>query len=203
MTKPSSKSSAVAALVLLATVARPQYSSALVPATGRVRSNVATIRTGRLWSANSEYPDYYDVLSSRTTHASMTSLETMDEVVPFGLEEDFHYHNNVNNREEEDESFDLQAQQEEDQRNRWKIQLTNSVLQILHNSFKNVEATANELLDEDPVTAFAVFVGAGLVAAYVLGLFILDGCMESWNPVQNGMVPYWDEEVLVMIKKVH
>jgi hypothetical protein len=89
------------------------------------------------------------------------------------------------------------------QENRVLIETTNSVLRAMHNSFQNVEEIANTLLKEQPMVALGIFVSAGLVAAYLLGFLILDGCIESWNPNQNGAIPYWDDEILVMTRKLH
>jgi hypothetical protein len=135
----------------------------------------------QLGSANSEYPDYDDF---ELDYKYYTDMQVMADDYDY----DFHA------------SSESESESEED---RWKIQVTNHVLRTLHYSFKNVEGTANGLLEENPLIAFAIFAGAGLVAAYLLGLLILDGCMESWNPIQNGVVPYWDEEILVMVRKIH
>jgi hypothetical protein len=130
----------------------------------------------QLGSTNSEYPDYDD----------------------FELDCKYNYYNDMQVMEDD---YDFHPSEREE--DRWKIQVTNTVLRTLHYSFKNVESAANGLLEEDPLIAFAIFAGAGLLAAYLLGLIILDGCMESWNPIQNGFVPYWDEEILVMVRKIH
>jgi hypothetical protein len=139
----------------------------------------------RLSSTNSEYPDYDD------------------------FEFDYHkYYNNDMQQQvamEDDNDYDsfFSSSETTSDEDRRKIQLTNQVLRALHYSFKNVENMANGLLEKDPLSALIIFVGAGLMAAYLLGLVILDGCMESWNPIQNGFVPYWDEEILVMVRKIH
>ena len=130
----------------------------------------------KLRSTNSEYPDYVD------------------------FELDYKYYTELRVLEDDFDFMGLSGKEEED---RWKIQLTNNVLGALHYSFKNVENNANGLLEENPLVAFTIFAGAGLVTAYVLGLFILVGCMESWNPIQNGFVPYWDEEIHVMVRRIH
>ena len=89
------------------------------------------------------------------------------------------------------------------QENRQLIETTNTVLKAAHGSFKHVEGMANYLLQENPVVAFGIFVSAGLFVAYGMGFFMLDGDMESINPAANGAVPYWDEEILVMTRKIH
>ena len=89
------------------------------------------------------------------------------------------------------------------QENRQLIQTTNSFLKAMHSSFQNVEGMANYLLQENPLVAISIFVTSGLVAAYALGFVLMDGDMESLNPAANGAIPYWDEEILVMTRKIH
>jgi len=76
----------------------------------------------------------------------------------------------------------------------------NRFLKACRSSFKNVEGMTDNLLTQQPVLAAAMFVGAGLAAAYVSGFFFLEGYIDSWNPVENDQVPYWNEELSDVIE---
>ena len=78
----------------------------------------------------------------------------------------------------------------------------NSFLRASQDSFQNVEAMTNSLLNRQPLLALAIFVGAGALVAYLSGLVFLGGYIETWNPVENDSIPYWDEEILVITRKV-
>jgi len=80
--------------------------------------------------------------------------------------------------------------QEHEQRRQDTI---NSFLRASRDSFKNVEKATDFLLNQQPILAFAIFIGAGLMVAYISGFFILGGYIESINPAENDLVPYWDE----------
>lgn len=78
----------------------------------------------------------------------------------------------------------------------------NSFLRASQRSFQNVESMTNRLLNRQPLVALALFVGAGALVAYLSGLVFLGGYIENWNPAENDAVPYWDEEILIITKKV-
>ena len=105
---------------------------------------------------------------------------------------------------EDDDDYGYDADDYEPlQEHRQLIETTNSVLKTAHRSFQHVETMANHLLQDNPLAALGIFVVAGLLTAYGLGFVLLDGDLESLNPAANGAVPYWDEEILVMTRKIH
>lgn len=69
-----------------------------------------------------------------------------------------------------------------------------ALFQGLMPSFKNVERLTEYLLNNQPLVATAVFLLAGLVTAYALGLVFLDGYISSLNPADNGGVPYFSPD---------
>ena len=69
------------------------------------------------------------------------------------------------------------------------------------NSFKYIEKTTYSLLTEKPMMALAIFAATGLVAAYLSGFFFLEGYIEDWNPIENDMVPYWDDAEIHTIER--
>ena len=81
-------------------------------------------------------------------------------------------------------------------------ELVNSFLKASRSSFKNVETSTNQLLNAQPLVALSIFVGMGVLVAYILGFFFLGGYIETWNPVENDAIPYWDDEVLVITRVV-
>ncbi len=78
----------------------------------------------------------------------------------------------------------------------------NHVLRASQKSFKHVESGTNRLLNRQPLVALAIFVGAGAMVAYMMGMIFLGGYIETWNPAENDVVPYWDDPVLVIERKV-
>lgn len=136
-------------------------------------------------------------------HPSLTDSKQTHLFVNNPIDEDYDYDLEYAYRGDEYASYEPYDDREPLQDNRMLIDVTNGVLQTASSSFKNVEGMANGLLKEQPVTALAIFVGAGVVTAYLTGLVILDGSIESLNPSQNGAIPYWDEEILVMTKTIH
>lgn len=78
----------------------------------------------------------------------------------------------------------------------------NNFLRASQRSFQNVESMTNRLLNRQPLVALALFVGAGALVAYLSGLVFLGGYIENWNPAENDAVPYWDEEILIITRKV-
>ena len=69
-------------------------------------------------------------------------------------------------------------------------------------SFKNVESLTFGLLQQRPFVALGIFLAAGALVAYVTGFFILDGYIDSLNPAQNDVVPYWNEpEIHTIMRK--
>ena len=82
------------------------------------------------------------------------------------------------------------------------VRLTNNVLRASRSSFKNVENMTNDLLGQQPLLALALFLALGGMVAYISGLFFLGGYIDSWNPAENDIIPYWDEEILVISRKM-
>ena len=78
----------------------------------------------------------------------------------------------------------------------------NHVLRASQKSFKHVESGTNRLLNRQPLIALAIFIGAGAMVAYMMGTIFLGGYIETWNPAENDVVPYWDDPVLVIERKV-
>lgn len=78
----------------------------------------------------------------------------------------------------------------------------NSVLRASRTSFRNVEEMTYGVFDARPLLALGIFVTAGTVVAYILGFFFLGGYIDNWNPVENDVVPYWDEPEIHTIKHV-
>lgn len=99
--------------------------------------------------------------------------------------------------EEESNQIYYRAPLTEDERKR--EELTNAVLNASRSSFQNVEGKAFNLLEENPLLAFLIFVALGLVVAYISGFIFLGGYISSANPVENGAIPYWDEQLPVDI----
>jgi hypothetical protein len=78
----------------------------------------------------------------------------------------------------------------------------NGFLQASQKSFQHVESGTNRLLNRQPLLALAIFVGAGVMVAYMMGMVFLGGYIENWNPAENDVVPYWDDPVLVIERRV-
>jgi hypothetical protein len=78
----------------------------------------------------------------------------------------------------------------------------NLFLKASQKSFQNVEAGTNRLLNRRPLLALAIFLGTGLMVAYMMGIIFLGGYIENWNPAENDVVPYWDDPVLVIERKM-
>jgi hypothetical protein len=78
----------------------------------------------------------------------------------------------------------------------------NSVLRASQSSFQHVEGLTNGMLKRHPMIALAIFVGTGTLIAYLTGLFFLGGYIETWNPVENDSIPYWDDEILIISRNV-
>eukprot|EP00587_Corethron_hystrix_P012755 CAMPEP_0113314400 /NCGR_PEP_ID=MMETSP0010_2-20120614/10472_1 /TAXON_ID=216773 ORGANISM="Corethron hystrix, Strain 308" /NCGR_SAMPLE_ID=MMETSP0010_2 /ASSEMBLY_ACC=CAM_ASM_000155 /LENGTH=171 /DNA_ID=CAMNT_0000170671 /DNA_START=79 /DNA_END=594 /DNA_ORIENTATION=- /assembly_acc=CAM_ASM_000155 len=75
------------------------------------------------------------------------------------------------------------------------IEKTNGVLSEMRSNFNYFEGVTFKLLSKQPVLAFAIFVAAGFFVAYMLGMMFLQGYINSPNPLENGEIPYWDEEI--------
>lgn len=84
---------------------------------------------------------------------------------------------------------------DENEDERRRIELTNSFLKASRTSFKNFEGATDSLLDKNPLIAFGIFIGLGLLVAYISGFAILDGYIDSTNPLDNAAVPYWNEDL--------
>ena len=75
------------------------------------------------------------------------------------------------------------------------VQVANTILKHSRLSFRNVEGLTDDLLSNHPILAVGGFLGVVLLIAYMSGFVILDGYISSVNPLENGAVPYWDEDV--------
>jgi len=60
-------------------------------------------------------------------------------------------------------------------------------------SFRFIETRTSKLLSNNPIIALTIFVGVGLIVAYMTGAFFLKGYISSGNPYMNGAVPYWED----------
>lgn len=69
----------------------------------------------------------------------------------------------------------------------------NTSLQISHTSFQHVERNMYAVMTEQPLVAVGIFVLTGLFVAYLSGFFFLDGYIETINPIDNDMIPYWED----------
>ncbi len=97
---------------------------------------------------------------------------------------------------------DDDSREESIERRRELERKINNFLRASQRSFQNVESITNRLLNHQPLLALALFVTAGALVAYLLGLVFLGGYIETWNPVDNDTIPYWDEEILIISRKV-
>lgn len=87
---------------------------------------------------------------------------------------------------------------DEGEGDRQRTELTNKVLKASRSSFRHVEGHTFRLLDEQPMLAMALFIGVGLLVMYMTGFAFLGGYISSPNPLENGAVPYWDEDLSTM-----
>jgi len=69
----------------------------------------------------------------------------------------------------------------------------NTSLQISHTSFQHVERNMYAVMTEQPLVALGIFVLTGVFVAYLSGFFFLDGYIETINPIDNDMIPYWED----------
>mmetsp|Transcript_32000 Transcript_32000/g.49485 ORF Transcript_32000/g.49485 Transcript_32000/m.49485 type:complete len:176 (+) Transcript_32000:66-593(+) len=76
------------------------------------------------------------------------------------------------------------------------VETTNAALGELRANFGGVERFVFRLLSRYPEVAFVIFVGAGLLVAYIVGMMFLGGYISDMNPLENGAVPYfWEEDI--------
>jgi len=75
------------------------------------------------------------------------------------------------------------------------VETTNTALKELRSNFAGVEVFVSRLLSRYPEVAFVIFVGAGVFVAYMLGMMLLGGYIGDINPLVNGAVPYWEEDL--------
>ena len=83
-----------------------------------------------------------------------------------------------------------------------EVAAADNFLKANYDSFKNVEGLTNQVLQNNPLLAVGIFIGAGLFVAYLTGFLILDGNIESWNPAENGSIPYWEEGDIHVIQRI-
>jgi len=84
---------------------------------------------------------------------------------------------------------------------RWVTDSIHTSSKAAQKSFRFVEKTTFSLLYEKPMLALAIFVAAGMMVAYMSGFFFLDGYIENWNPVENDIIPYWDDAEIHTIER--
>jgi len=76
------------------------------------------------------------------------------------------------------------------------VETTNAALGELRANFGGAERFVFRLLSRYPEVAFVIFVGAGLLVAYIVGMMFLGGYISDMNPLENGAVPYfWEEDI--------
>mmetsp|Transcript_18248 Transcript_18248/g.21065 ORF Transcript_18248/g.21065 Transcript_18248/m.21065 type:complete len:196 (-) Transcript_18248:57-644(-) len=102
-------------------------------------------------------------------------------------------------RDEEDNYVTRRIAEEKNYKKK-VIDVINSILKDSRCSYKNVEKNTYMLLSKQPVIAFAIFIGMGLIVAYMLGFFFLGGYITSGNPYENGAIPYWEEDICEICK---
>jgi len=93
------------------------------------------------------------------------------------------------------------ASDKDSQNPRWVTDSINASAQASRNSFRYVEKQTFSLLTGKPILAIGIFVAAGLMVAYMSGFFFLEGYIENWNPVENDMIPYWDDAEIHTIER--
>jgi len=84
---------------------------------------------------------------------------------------------------------------------RWVTDSINTSIKASQSSFRLVEKTTFSLLKARPMFAIAMFATAGMIVAYMSGFFFMEGYIENWNPVQNDLVPYWDDAEIHTIER--
>jgi len=84
---------------------------------------------------------------------------------------------------------------------RWVTDSINNSIKAGQDSFRYVEKTTFAILYERPVLALAIFAAAGAIVAYLSGFFFLEGYIENWNPVENDIIPYWDDAEIHTIER--
>jgi len=84
---------------------------------------------------------------------------------------------------------------------RWVTDSINTSIKASQSSFRLVEKTTFSLLKARPMFAIAMFATAGMIVAYMSGFFFMEGYIENWNPVQNDLVPYWNDAEIHTIER--
>lgn len=83
----------------------------------------------------------------------------------------------------------------------WVTDSINTSSDAARKSFRYIEKTTFSLLTGKPLVALAIFAATGMLVAYLSGFFFLEGYIENWNPVENDMVPYWDDAEIHTIER--
>jgi hypothetical protein len=76
----------------------------------------------------------------------------------------------------------------------------NTSIKASQSSFKYVEKTTFSLLGK-PLVALSIFAVVGILVAYLSGFFFLEGYIENWNPVENDIIPYWNDAEIHTIQR--
>jgi len=103
-------------------------------------------------------------------------------------DKDINDNNNSNNNTDNDDNKDVEI-------------VEPSLLKASHSSFKHIESLTNSLLTTNPLVAIAIFAVSGVLIAYLSGFFFLEGYIENWNPVENDMIPYWNDAEIHTIQR--
>lgn len=88
-----------------------------------------------------------------------------------------------------------QQQQQGQQQQQRHYSLIQELLEISRLSFINVEQMSEDLFSRQPLIAFSIFIICGLLISYLLGIIFLDGYISSLNPIFNGIIPYWNDDI--------
>jgi len=83
----------------------------------------------------------------------------------------------------------------------WVTESINTSSDAARKSFRFVEKSTFKLLTGKPLMALAIFAATGVLVAYLSGFFFLEGYIENWNPVENDMIPYWDDAEIHTIER--
>ena len=141
------------------------------------------------WSTQRHQPSPHDLTTLALFYHDERGTHEQEPSHRRRLRQDHNGNDNNNNNNNNNDDLD------------WERSI-NHVLRASQKSFKHVESGTNRLLNRQPLVALAIFVGAGAMVAYMMGMIFLGGYIETWNPAENDVVPYWDDPVLVIERKV-
>jgi len=93
------------------------------------------------------------------------------------------------------------GEQQQHENPQWVTDSINTSVKASQSSFRYVEKTTFSLLKRQPIFALVIFLAAGMTVAYLSGFLFLGGYIDNWNPVDNDMVPYWDDAEIHTIER--